>query len=221
MKEKIKKALRQEYKTRLELNDDQLNGVAAFAATFVTDEGKIEEFVKNQATYDMLKSYQSMLDKDRERRKGEGGQGQQGSETGKTTEQNPGQPDIAKIVAEAVAIANKPIMDELNAMKAEKAVGDTIATVEKRIDEWGYGKGYPKEMAKARRHAMKLFEANGKKWTADQLEAAIKEEFNEEVDGKGLDTTKPFHSDGGGSEKKDSDESFRDEVCEALGIEKK
>ena len=48
MKQKIKEALRQEYKSRLELNDEQLDGMAAFAMTFanVTEESNIEEFVK-------------------------------------------------------------------------------------------------------------------------------------------------------------------------------
>ena len=84
MKQKIKEALRQEYKSRLELNDEQLDGMAAFAMTFanVTEESNIEEFVKNDATLAMLKSYQSVLDKDRAKRKGDGDQGQQGTHNG-------------------------------------------------------------------------------------------------------------------------------------------
>lgn len=104
--------------------------------------------------------------------------------------------DMAKIIAEAVANAIKPISDELAGFKAEKTVNDTIATVNTRIDAWGYGKGYPKEMEKARKNAMELYEAYGKKWSADELEAKIKEKFNQEVYDKGLDTTKPYDSDG-------------------------
>ena len=52
-------------------------------------------------------------------------------------------------------------------------------------------------MEKARTNAMELYEAYGKKWTADELEAKIKEKFNQEVHDKGLDTSKPFESDGG------------------------
>lgn len=225
MKNKIKEALRQEYKSRLELDDDQLEGVAAFASTFVTDEGKIEEFVKSDATLAMLKSYQSMLDKDRAKRKGEGDQGQQGSKPGentasKTENQGIDQAALAKMISDAVAAANKPFIEQLNAMKAEKAIEDVISTVNSRIDAWGYGKGYPKEMEKARKHAMKLYEANGKKWSADELEAAIKEEFNDEVDGRGIDTTKPFKSDGGG-DKKDSNRAFAEEIRAALGMKDK
>ena len=205
MKQKIKEALRQEYKSRLELDDDRLDGVAAFASTFVTDESKIEEFVKNEATLAMLKSYQSVLDKDRAKRKANPETKEQPSENGNQPNPNPEpkpQPqenpvDMAKIIAEAVATAIKPISDELAGFKEEKTVNDTIATVNTRIDAWGYGKGYPKEMAKARTNAMELYEAYGKKWTADELEAKIKEKFNQEVHDKGLDISKPFQSDGG------------------------
>lgn len=203
MKQKIKEALRQEYKSRLELDDDRLDGVAAFASTFVTDESKIEEFVKNDATLAMLKSYQSVLDKDRAKRnKSEptpkpSDNGNQPPESNPEPKPQENPVDMAKIIAEAVANAIKPISDELAGFKAEKTVNDTIAAVNTRIDAWGYGKGYPKEMAKARTNAMELYEAYGKKWTADELEAKIKEKFNQEVHDKGLDTSKPFESDGG------------------------
>lgn len=202
MKQKIKEALRQEYKSRLELDDDRLDGVAAFASTFVTDESKIEEFVKNEATLAMLKSYQSVLDKDRAKRnKPEptpkpSGNGNPQPEPNPKPKPQDNPADMAKIIAEAVANAIKPISDELAGFKAEKTVNDTIAAVNTRIDAWGYGKGYPKEMEKARKNAMELYEAYGKKWTADELEAKIKEKFNEEVYDKGLNTSKPYDSDG-------------------------
>ena len=220
MKQKIKEALRQEYKSRLELDDDRLDGVAAFASTFVTDEARIEEFVKNEATFSMLKSYQSVLDKDRARRKPE--IKTERSETANTPNPEPEpqpqpQPqDMAKIIAEAVASAIKPISDELAGFKVEKAVNDTVATVDSRIEAWGYGKGYPKEMEKAKRNAMELFDAYGKKWTADELEAKIKEKFNMEVRDKGVDTTKPFESDGGGGNNEPDFSSF-DRASAELG----
>lgn len=228
MKQKIKEALRQEYKSRLELNDEQLEGMAAFAMTFagITDESKIEEFVKNEATLAMLKSYQSVLDKDRAKRN-------KPEPTPKPSDNgnNPPEPnlepkpqdtpaDMAKIIAEAVANAIKPISDELAGFKAEKTVNDTIAAVNTRIDAWGYGKGYPKEMEKARKNAMELYEAYGKKWTADELEAKIKEKFNQEVYDKGLDTSKPYKSDGGaGTSEAEKNAAFAAEIRNALGIE--
>lgn len=221
MKQKIKEALRQEYNSRLELDDERLDGVAAFASTFITDDAKIEEFVKNDATFSMLKSYQSILDKDRAKRKAEGGKGQQDSEHGKQTESEqaslPNSQDLAKTIAEAVAAAIKPLSDELAGYKAEKTVNDTLAEVNTRIDAWGYGKGYPKEMKKARENAIELYEAYGKTWTADELEAKIKEKFNAEVYDKGLDTTKPFKSDGGGHAKPDFSADV--EMLKAEGVE--
>lgn len=221
MKQKIKEALRQEYKSRLELDDDRLDGVAAFASTFVTDESKIEEFVKNEATLAMLKSYQSVLDKDRAKRN-KPEPAPEPSDNGKQSpepypEQKPqdNPADMAKIIAEAVANAIKPISEELAGFKAEKTVNETIAAVNTRIDAWGYGQGFPKEMKKARKNAMELYEAYGKKWTADELEAKIKEKFNEEVYERGLDTTKPYDSDRGEGE--DADFSSFDRAAKELG----
>lgn len=227
MKQKIKEALRQEYKSRLELNDEQLEGMAAFAMTFagITDESKIEEFVKNEATLAMLKSYQSVLDKDRAKRNKPEPTPKPSDNGNNPPEPNP-EPkpqdtpaDMAKIIAEAVANAIKPISDELAGFKAEKTVNDTIAAVNTRIDAWGYGKGYPKEMEKARKNAMELYEAYGKKWSADELEAKIKEKFNQEVYDKGLDTTKPYDSDGGaGTSEAEKNAAFAAEIRNALGI---
>lgn len=222
MKQKIKEALRQEYKSRLELDDDRLDGVAAFASTFVTEESKIEEFVKNEATLAMLKSYQSVLDKDRAKRNKPEPTPKPSDNGNQPPEPNPepkaqdNPADMAKIIAEAVANAIKPISDELAGFKAEKTVNDTIAAVNTRIDAWGYGKGYPKEMEKARKNAMELYEAYGKKWSADELEAKIKDKFNQEVYDKGLDTTKPYDSDGGAGEG-DADFSSFDRAAKELG----
>ena len=45
--------------------------------------------------------------------------------------------------------------------------------------------------------AMGIYNGIGKTWTAEQLTAKYKETFNERVSKKGIDTTKPFQSDGG------------------------
>ena len=201
--------------SKLGLGDEVIGRVAALGATANLSEEQIVAFVA--AAEPMLKKEQSEADKVRnsyaaklkelEAAKAEleaklnGNQPPEPKPEPKPQE-NP--VDMAKIIAEAVANAIKPISDELAGFKAEKTVNDTIAEVNTRIDAWGYGKGYPKEMAKARTNAMELYEAYGKKWTADELEAKIKEKFNQEVYDKGLDTTKPYDSDGAsGGEKPD------------------
>ncbi len=206
MKNKIKEALRQEYKSRLELHDEQLEGVAAFAATFVTDEAKIEEFVKNEATFSMLKSYQSILDKDRAKRKSESENGQQGSENGNNQsqqqqqqdQQSQEQQDLAKTIADAVAAAIKPLSDELATFKGEQSAKAALAAAESTFKSNDYVKKYADEATDAWERATEMYEATGKKWTADELNERAMGYFNKAVGKKGVDTTKPFKSDGGG-----------------------
>lgn len=198
MKQKIKEALQQGHKN-LGLSDEVFERVAASVETFITDEADIDKYVKSELVNSLLKFEQADADRKRAKREGEKKESDNGNQPPEThpepkPQDNPA--DMAKIIAEAVANAIKPISDELAGFKAEKTVNDTIAAVNTRIDAWGYGKGYPKEMEKARKNAMELYEAYGKKWTADELEAKIKEKFNQEVYDKGLDTTKPYDSDG-------------------------
>lgn len=211
MKQKIKEALKQKYGTRankelgqlqLGIGDEVFERVAASVETFITDESAIDGFVNSENTLNLLKSYQSVNDRLRaaeaknEPAPKPSDNGNQPPEPKPEPKPQDNPADMAKIIAEAVANAIKPISDELAGFKAEKTVNDTIAAVNMRIDAWGYGKGYPKEMEKARKNAMELYEAYGKKWTADELEAKIKEKFNQEVYDKGLDTSKPYDSDG-------------------------
>ena len=212
MKQKLLNALKEGHKN-LGLAESAFERVATFGETFIKSDEQIADFVAKALP--MLKAEQSAADKVRTElnAKIKGLEGEkadlEAKLNGNKPEPNPepkpqnSPADMAKIIAEAVADAIKPISDELAGFKAEKAVVDTIAAVNTRIDAWGYGKGYPKEMEKARKNAMELYEAYGKKWTADELEAKIKEKFNQEVYDKGIDTSKPFKSDGGAANKPD------------------
>lgn len=212
MKQKLLNALKEGHKN-LGLAESAFERVATFGETFIKSDEQIADFVAKALP--MLKAEQSAADKVRTElnAKIKGLEGEkadlEAKLNGNKPEPNPepkpqnSSADMAKIIAEAVANAIKPISDELAGFKAEKAVVDTIAAVNTRIDAWGYGKGYPKEMEKARKNAMELYEAYGKKWTADELEAKIKEKFNQEVYDKGIDTSKPFKSDGGAANKPD------------------
>lgn len=212
MKQKLLNALKEGHKN-LGLAESAFERVATFGETFIKSDEQIADFVAKALP--MLKAEQSAADKVRTELNAkiknlEGEKADlEAKLNGNKPEPNPepkpqnSPADMAKIIAEAVANAIKPISDELAGFKAEKAVVDTIAAVNTRIDAWGYGKGYPKEMEKARKNAMELYEAYGKKWTADELEAKIKEKFNQEVYDKGIDTSKPFKSDGGAANKPD------------------
>ena len=190
MKQKIKEALRQEYKSRLELDDDRLDGVAAFASTFVTDESKIEEFVKSEATLAMLKSYQSVLDKDRAKRNKPEPTPKPSDNGNNPPEPNPepkpqDTPDIAAIVAQAVAAAINPLQEKLNVFE----------TANFGADAWV--NGYPKLRDDAWKQAMRMYERTGKTMTAEELQEEAMECFKPLAKLQGLDISKPFQSDGG------------------------
>ena len=213
MKNKIKEALKQGHK-KLGVSDEVFERVAASVETFITDESQIDGFVQSENTLNLLKSYQSMADKVRDYERFNKPQpnntppppSDPGNQSQTQNQQAAAQPDLATAIAAAVAAQMKevvtPLQEKLTLFEAEKAIESTIADVNARIDAWGYSKGYPKEMEKARSHAMELYEAYGKKWNADELEAKIKEKFNMEVHDKGLDTTQPFKGDSGGGESK-------------------
>ena len=201
MKQKIKEALRQEYKSRLELDDDRLDGVAAFASTFVTDESKIEEFVKNEATLAMLKSYQRVLDKDRAKRNNPEPTPKP-SDNGNNPpepkpEPKPDAPDIADIVAKAVAAAINPLQEKLTAFEAAKNAETAVKTAQEKFGSDAWVNGYPELRDSAWSQAMRIYDRTGKSMTADELHAEAMEIFKPLAKAKGLDISKPFQSDGG------------------------
>lgn len=225
---KIKEALKTRWGNQLGIKDEAVfEGVATSVETLITSDEQLTQFVEGAKS--MLTQPQSYADKVRTElnAKIKGLEGEKAELEAKlngnqpnpnpTPNPEPKPADDEKIPAWAQAIldSNKALSDELAGFKAEKTVNDTIATVNSRIDAWGYGKGYPKEMEKARKNAMELYEAYGKKWTPDELEAKIKEKFNMEVHDKGLDTSKPFESDGGGGN--DPDFSSFDRAAKELG----
>lgn len=209
MKQKIKEALRQEYKSRLELNDEQLDGMAAFAMTFanVTEGSKIEEFVKNEATLAMLKSYQSVLDKDRAKRKGDGDQGQQGTHNGNNQpEPNPQGLDVDALVERLNAAWEQklqPLQKKLNAFETAKSAELAVKTAQEKFGADAWVNGYPELRDSAWTQAMRIYDRTGKSMTADELHTEAMEIFKPLAKAKGLDISKPFQSDGGAGNKPD------------------
>ena len=222
MKQKIKEALRQEYKSRLELNDEQLDGMAAFAMTFanVTEESNIEEFVKNDATLAMLKSYQSVLDKDRAKRKGDGDQGQQGTHNGNNPpEPNPQGLDVDALVERLNAAWEQklqPLQEKLNAFETAKSAELAVKTAQDKFGADAWVNGYPELRDSAWAQAIRIYERTGKSMTADELHTEAMEIFKPLAKAKGLDISKPFPSDGGAGGD-DADFSAFDKASEKLG----
>nr|DAI16475.1 MAG TPA: hypothetical protein [Bacteriophage sp.] len=209
MKDKIKASLQQGYKN-LGLSDEVFERVAQAAQTFITEDAQIEPFVSGAKP--MLQMYQSLTDKVRtelsakikgleedkaalEARLGKDKKTPE-NPANERKEEQPGNADIAKIVADAVAQAVAPLQTKLVDFESAAAQKSAVATALGRIEAWDYAKAYPKECKRAQENALELYEAYGKTWTADEIEAKIKEKFSAEVYDRGIDTTKPLEGDG-------------------------
>lgn len=223
MKQKIKEALRQEYKSRLELDDDRLDGVAAFASTFVTEESKIEEFVKNEATLAMLKSYQSVLDKDRAKRNKPEPTPKPSDNGNNPPKSNP-EPkpqglDVDTLVDRLNAAWEQklqPLQEKLSAFETAKTAEQAVKQAQEKFgaDEWV--NGYPELRDSAWAQAMRIYDRTGKSMTADELHTEAMEIFKPLAKAKGLDISQPFKSDGGSGEG-DADFSSFDRAAKELG----
>lgn len=218
---KIKEALRQEYKSRLELDDERLDGVAAFAATFVTDESKIEEFVKNEATLAMLKSYQSVADKAVTKAMSKGETKSETSETVEKPEEKVEQPsgemaELIKLMKEqnaALQQQNAALTARFDAFEAAQNAKSAFANAEALFKGDDYVKKYAEEANDSWERATEMYEALGKTWTEKELHDKAWGYFTKAVGKKGIDTSKPFESDGGGNDDKGLE---TDKIVEAL-----
>jgi len=208
MKNKIKAALQQGHKN-LGLSEEVFERVAEAAQTFITDEAQIATFVEGAKP--MLQMYQSAADKVRTELNGritalEGekadleaklnGNDQSQQQQGRQSQ------DIAKIVAEAVAAAVKPLSDELATFKGEQSAKAALAAAESTFRSNDYVKKYADEADDAWERATEMYEATNKAWTSEELRAKAMGYFNKAVGKKGVDTSKPFQSDGGGGDDK-------------------
>lgn len=212
MKQKLLNALKEGYKN-LGLAESAFERVAAFGETFITSDEQIESFVK--AAEAMLKAEQSAADKVRTElnAKIKGLEGEKadleaklnGNQPNPNPEPKPQDtPDIATIVAQAVAAAINPLQEKLTAFETTRAKETAVAALDKFCADWDYAGGFPKERDEAKRIALKIYKAGGEQMNGEQLIAAFREEFDPAVKSKGVtDFSKPFKSDGGTGTKPD------------------
>lgn len=206
MKQKIKEALQQAYKN-LGLNEEAFDGVATFGETIGTTEETLANFVKGAES--LLKREQSNADKVRNANAESKKQVEElkaklaeaeakvnGNE--KPQEKPQDTPDFAKLVSEAVTAAVQPFKDELAALKGAKSAEDAFNTAKTAFYGNDYAKKYTDERDYAWERAVEINEATGKKMTAEELKEKAMGYFNKAVAKKGVDTTKPFESEGEG-----------------------
>ena len=205
MKQKIKEALQQEYKN-LGLNEEAFEGVAAFGETFGVNEETLANFVKGAK--DFLKKMQSDADKVRNvtatnakqveelkaklaeaeaklKAKGEGGDGNKDA-------------DLAKLLEDKLSALVQPLKDELANIKQTRSAEDAFNLAKTNFFGNDYAKKYTDERDMAWERAVEINEATGKKMTAEELQTKAMGYFNNLVSKKGVDTSKPFESEGDG-----------------------
>lgn len=228
MKQKIKEALQQEYKN-LGLNDEAFEGVATFGETLGINEETLANFVKGAK--DLLKREQSNADKVRNanattakqveelkaklaeaeaklKTQGDGDKGNGGT-------QEPTTPDIAKLLDEKLSALVQPLKEELANIKHTRSAEDAFNLAKTNFFGNDYAKKYTDERDQAWERAVEINELTGKKMTAEELQTKAMGYFNNLVSKKGVDTSKPFESEGNGD--KDFDVSVFRKGLEASG----
>lgn len=204
MKNKIKDALKQRY-NNLGLSDEAFDGVASSVQTVITDD-TLEGFVAGAEP--LLKQFQSIADKARSQKVTElEAKIKELEGRGKDEPQQISLDDITKQVTEAVAIAVKPLNDEIASLKGASAAKESLATAKTTFFGGDYAKKYADEANDAWERVVELNEATGSKMTADELKTKAEAYFNKAVARKGVDTSKPFEA-----EKHDEIPDFSDDA---------
>lgn len=206
MKKKIKEALQQKYKN-LGLNEEVFERVAASAETFVTEE-TLSNFVDGAGTLELLKNYQSFADKargfDSQEKKRADDLAQKLAEAeaklkdkgGDKGDKTDPPTDIAELIQNAVTAAVQPLQDKIKAFEDEGAAKQALAVAKETLFGNDYAKKYTQERDDAWERAVEIYEATGKKMTAEELKGKAMDYFNKSVARKGVDPTKPFESEG-------------------------
>lgn len=215
MKQKIKEALQQEYKN-LGLNDEAFERVAAFGETLGINEETLANFVKG--ANDTLKKMQSDADKLRnadangkkqvEELKAKLAEAEAKLKTLAEPTEGKTEIDFAKLLDEKLSALVQPLKDELANIKHTRSAEDAFNLAKTNFFGNDYAKKYTDERDQAWERAVEINDITGKKMTAEELQAKAMGYFNNLVSKKGVDTSKPFESEGEGG--KDFDvEAFR------------
>lgn len=203
MKNKIKEALQQEYKN-LGLNDEAFDGVAAFGETIGITEETLANFVKGakglltkaQSDADKVRSVKTESQKQIDDLKAKLAEAEAKLNDKGNDPEPPQTPNIAELVQSAVAAAVQPLQDKLKAFEDEGASKQALKAAKEALFGNDYAKKYTQERDAAWERAVEIYEATGKKMTAEELKEKAMGYFNKDVARKGVDTTKPFEGEG-------------------------
>lgn len=229
MKNKLLNALKEGYK-QLGLSESAFERVATFGETFITSDEQIATFVKGAEP--MLKAEQSAADKVRTElnAKIKGLEGEKADLEAKLKGNNPEpkpapQPngEMAQLIKlmqeqnEQMRKQNEALTARFDAFETAQKSKNTLANAKSTFEGNDYVKKYADERDYAWERAMEMYEATGNTWTAEQLNEKAMGYFNKAVAKKGVDTSKPFESEGGGNNKVDFSSDL--ELLKGDGIE--
>lgn len=211
MKQKLLAALEQRYGGAIGSKNEIYEKVVTAYGNLITSEEQIPDIVAGVEP--LLKTFQSVNDKLRAfENKQKPEPTPKPSDNGNNPpEPNPepkpqDTPDIATIVAQAVAAAINPLQEKLTAFETTRAKETAVAALDKFCADWDYAGGFPKERDEAKRIALKIYKAGGEQMNGEQLIAAFREEFDPAVKSKGVtDFSQPFKSDGASGGEADLD----------------
>ena len=221
MNQKIKEALQLTYKS-LGLNEELFEWVATSAETFTTEEN-LSNFV--DGAEGLLKHYQSIVDKGRREASDEKKRADDLATKLAEAEaklKTPAEPtegkteiDIAKLLDEKLSALVQPLKDELANIKHTRSAEDAFNLAKTNFFSNDYAKKYTDERDQAWERAVEINDLTGKKMSAEELQTKAMGYFNNLVSKKGVDTSKPFESEGEGG--KDFDVSIFRKGLEASG----
>jgi hypothetical protein len=206
MRNRIKEALQQKYKN-LGLNEEAFDGVAAFGETIGITEETLANFVegakgiltKAQSDADKARTAKADWQKQIDDLNAKLAEAEAKlKDTGKDGEGKQQSDNIAELIQNAVAAAVQPLQTELATFKGENAAKQALKDAKDKFFANDYAKKYTQERDDAWERAIELNEATGNKMSADELGEKALGYFNKSVARKGVDTSKPFESEGDG-----------------------
>lgn len=203
MKKEIAEALKTKYKS-FGLSNEAWDRIASAKEETVTKEEDIEAGISDVATMDLIaKELQKMRDSEIQKRtdlqrehddyKAKHPDKQEGEQK-KTEEVKDEKADIARIVAEAVAAAVKPVQTAFEEFKSQTSAKEAKTLAKTKFYENKWTTKFKEEADDAWERVDELNTAKGGSMTQDEMTTKATEYFNKAVQRKGTDATKPFES---------------------------
>lgn len=206
-KEKIVETLKTEYKS-FGLSNEAIDRIASAREKTVTEESQVETAIKDAETMKLIaQELQKMRDSEIQKRTDlqrvhddyKAKHPEKDPDPNPDPDPDPQKQDIAKIVADAVAAAVKPVQDAFETFKSQTSAKEAKTLAKAKFYENKWTTKFKDEADDAWERADELNAAKGDKMTQEELTTKATEYFNKLVQRKGADATKPFEDDGGGS----------------------